>query len=121
MDRHDRRRIMRAPNRRASMDKINKLFLDLSTERMWPNSDFNKIYPNSMVHIEDKRVARLLLVLHELDQSVAGLEGLPKTELSELVSSAIWACGFVGSIEARYAIAAVLEMIETNDSMPESS
>jgi hypothetical protein len=33
---------------------------------------------------------------------------------------AFLACGFVDPIEARYAIAAVLEVIEMHDSMPES-
>jgi hypothetical protein len=100
------------------MDKINRLSPDPSTENMWLNPEAET---NSKVHIADKRVGRLLLVLHELDRSVAGLEELPKTELSELVSGAILACGFVDPIEARYAIAAVLEVIEMHDSMPESS
>jgi hypothetical protein len=103
------------------MDKINKLFLDPSTERMWPTAEVNPAFADSKVRIADERVARLLLMLHELDESVAGLEELPKTELSQLISSAIQACGFVDPIEERYAIAAVLEAIEMNDSMPESS
>jgi hypothetical protein len=73
------------------------------------------------VHLNDKRVARLLLVLHEIDQSVAGLEELPQTELSELVSSAIMACGFADGTEARYAISAVLDAIERRVPMSESS
>ena len=103
------------------MDKINKLFLDPSTERMWPTPEVNKAFADLEVRITDERVARLLLLLYELDESVAGLEELPKTELSELISSAILSCGFVDPIEERYAIAAVLEAIEVNDSMPESS
>jgi hypothetical protein len=103
------------------MDKMNKLFLDPSTERMWPTPAFNKTCSDAKVRIADQRVARLLLVLHELDESVAGLEELPKAELSELVSSAVLACGFVDPIEARYTIAAVWEAIEIDDSMPESS
>ena len=103
------------------MDKINKLFLDPSTERMWPTPDVNKAFADLKVRITDERVARLLLLLYELDESMAGLEELPKSELSELISSAILACGFVDPIEERYAIAAVLEAIEVHDSMPESS
>jgi hypothetical protein len=103
------------------MDKINKLFLDASTERRWHNPGFDNTGLPQKIHVTDKRVARLLLVLQELDESVAGLEELPKTELSELVSNAIMACGFVDPIEARYAIAAVLEAIGMHDSMPESS
>ena len=103
------------------MDNTNKLFLYPSTEHGWANPEFNKRCSDLKVRIADKRVARLLLVLHELDESVAGLEALPKAELSALVSSAILACGFVDPIEARYAIATVLETIEMQDSMPESS
>jgi hypothetical protein len=103
------------------MDKANKLFLYPPTERMWPTPELNQACSDAKVHIADERVARLLLVLHELDESVAGLEELPKTELSELVSSAILACGFVDPTETRYVIAAVLEAIEIQDSMPESS
>ena len=103
------------------MDKINKLFPYPSTKHMWPTPEVNQAFADSRVRITDERVARLLLMLHELDESMAGLEELPKTELSELISSAIQACGFVDPIEERYAIAAVLEAIEVNDSMPERS
>jgi len=112
---------MRARSKEALMDKINKLFLDPSTERTWPTPEVNQAFADLKVRITDERVARLLLILHEIDESVAGLEELPKTELIELISSAILACGFVDPIEERYAIAAVLEVIEMNDSMPESS
>ena len=103
------------------MDNTNKLFLYPPAEHGWANPEFSKPCSDLKVRIADKRVARLLLVLHELDESVAGLEALPKAELSALVSSAILACGFVDPIEARYAIATVLETIEMQDSMPESS
>jgi hypothetical protein len=104
------------------MDKINKLFPDPSTEHIWPAPEVNQAFADSRVRITDERVARLLVILHELDESVAGLEELPpKTELTELISSAILSCGFVDPIGERYAIAAVLEAIEMHDSMPESS
>lgn len=103
------------------MDKINRLFPYPSTKHMWPTPEVNRAFADSRVRITDERVARLLRMLYELDESVAGLEELPKTELSELISSAILACGFVDPIEKRYAIAAVLEAIEVNDSMPERS
>ena len=103
------------------MDEINKPFLDLSTEHIWPTPEVSQVFADLKVRVTDERVARLLLMLHELDESVAGLEELPKTELSELISSSIQACGFVDPIEERYAIAAVLEAIGVNDSMPERS
>jgi len=65
------------------------------------------------VTISETRVARLLLVLKELDERVAGLEDLPKNDLSELVAGAIHACGFTDPAEARSAIATVLQAIET--------
>ena len=102
-------------------DKMDNRYLDMSASKARPTPEFDNRLPNSNVQIADKRVARLLLVLHELDESVAGLEELPKSDLSELVSSAILACGFVDPAEARYAIAAVLKAIEAPDSMPECS
>ena len=64
---------------------------------------------------------QLLSVLRELDESVVQLGGLPQTDLTELVSSAIVACGFTSPVEAWYAIIAVLEVIETNGPARESS
>jgi hypothetical protein len=100
------------------MDKTNVLFHDFPIGPMRTNTEFNK---NSRVRIADKRVARLLIVLQELDESLEVLEYLPKAELSELVASAIFACGFVNPVEASYAIAAVLETISVHDAMAESS
>ena len=101
------------------MDKL-KLLPDPVTERILPASEYT-IYSDSKIHIADTKVARLLLVLHEIDQAVAGLEALPQTELTELVSSAIISCGFVDGTEARCAIVAVLEAIERHDPIPQSS
>ena len=55
-----------------------------------PDSKLDSIFPNLKVHIADKRVAQLLLVLHELDEWVSVSEGLQETELSELISKAYW-------------------------------
>jgi hypothetical protein len=103
------------------MDKINELFLYPSAEHRWPNPEFDKTCSHAEVHIADERVARLLRVLRELDESVAELEELPEPELGELVSNAILACGFVDPIEAWYAIATVSEAIEMHDPVLESS
>lgn len=62
--------------------------------------------------VPDMRVARLLLVLSELEACMAGLDDLPVTDLTELVSSAILACGFTDPSEVQYAIAEVLGVIE---------
>ena len=103
---------MRAQSREVPMDKTNEMFLYPFAQYIWRNPEFDKTCSRSGVHIADERVSRLLTALRELDESLAGLEELPEGELSELVSSAITACGFVDPIEARYAIATVLEVIE---------
>jgi hypothetical protein len=113
--RRDRRAFTRAPTGETLMDKTNDLFLNTAEN---PETGFRNTSSDSKVYIADRRMARLLLVLHELDKSVAGLEELPQPELTELVSSAIMACGFVDGTEARYAIAAVLETIEMGDLVP---
>jgi len=99
--------------------KINEQFYPFA-EHIWRNPEFDKTSPHSAVRIADERVARLLAALHELDESLAGLEELPKGELSELVSDAILACGFVDPVEAQYAIATVLEVIEMHDPVESS-
>jgi hypothetical protein len=83
--------------------------------------DYNNSGSHLTIRITDNRVSRLLLVLQQLDESMAGLEDLQEAELSELVSVAIRECGFIDPVEASYAIAAVLEAIEKYDSPPEYS
>jgi hypothetical protein len=102
------------------MDEMNELFPYPSTDYPWPRPGFHKPCSNAKVHVADKRMARLLLVLHELDRTVAGLENLRQPDLNELVSSAILACGFVNGTEARFAIAAVLDAIEKPGWLPGS-
>ena len=120
MEFHDRRRIhAREELKEATMDKINKLFSDPHVGNMQPAPDYNNSGSHLTIRIADKRVSRLLLVLQQLDESVAGLEDLQESELSELVSVAIRGCGFTDPVEASYAIATVLEAIEKYDSPPE--
>jgi hypothetical protein len=101
------------------MDNL-KRFPASAAEHGVPASEWNTI-DSSRIHIADSKTARLLLVLHEIDQAVAGLEALPQTDLVELVSSAILACGFADGTEARLAIVAVLEAIERRGPTPQSS
>lgn len=98
------------------MDNTNETFRNHSAVGN-EHSELERKDCKATVCISDKRVAQLLLVLHELDESVAGLEKLAKSDLSDLVSSAILACGFVDPMEARYAIASVLEAINAPDSL----
>ena len=105
---------LRAPRRRYPLDKM-KRFPDASTKYILPPPDLNTTRPESRVYPSDKRLARLMLALRELDESLAGFEELPQTEISQLVSNAISACGFAEGTEAEYAIAAVLDAIERRD------
>lgn len=101
------------------MDKVNGLFLHSTVEHICPNHAFDETFSDSDLHSQHKRVARLLVLLQQLDESAEGLEALPEPELSEIVSSAIRLCGFVDPIEARDVIATVLDAIEMQDPSPE--
>ena len=94
------------------MDKVNTLFLPCSVEQMCPNRAFDQTFSESGLHRQDKRVAQLLVLLQQLDESAEGLEALPEPELSEIVSSAIRVCGFVDPIETQDVMAIVLDAIE---------
>ena len=99
------------------MHKVNALFLHSSVEHMSPNPWCGKIC--SDLHIDFKRIARLLVLLQQLDESVDGLKTLPEPELSEIVSTAIRVSGFVDMIEAGDVVAMVLDAIKMQDPIPE--
>jgi hypothetical protein len=103
------------------MDEMNELSPYLRTEHIWPNPAFANASADSQVQIADERVARLLIVLHDIDTSVPDFDEMPESDLSELVSSAILACGFSDPIEASQVIAAILEMVEMPEPATESS
>jgi hypothetical protein len=94
------------------MDKGNRLFLHCSVEHMSPNNVLAKIFSNSDSDIQDKRVAQLMVLLQQLDESAGGLGAFPEPELREVVSSAVRLCGFLNPIEVRDVIATVLEALE---------
>ena len=94
------------------MDKTNELFPDSDVESS-SSREFDKTRSDCEVYIPDcRKIARLLRALRQLDESAAGLEQLPEAELIDLVYTALRESGFVDPIEARYAIAAVLEVID---------
>jgi len=97
------------------MDKLDTMLLYFAVEHMSASQAFDKTCAD--LHVDDKRVARLVVLLKQLDESSAGLEGLPEPERSEIVSTAIRVSGFVDPIEALDVIAIVLEAIEMEDSM----
>ncbi|MGA9473159.1 MAG: hypothetical protein WBV36_11890 [Terriglobales bacterium] len=94
------------------MDEVQHRFYDVGG--MWPrlHRGLRSTATDTSAGITDTRVARLLLVLSEINESVAGLESLPETQLTELVSGAILACGFTDPTEVRSVVATVLLAIE---------
>jgi hypothetical protein len=100
------------------MDKINKVFLHPFAEDMGPNPAYGETVSDPDLNI-NQRVAQLLMLLQQLDESAGGLETLPTPELGEIVSSALGLCGFEDPIEARAVFATVLEAIERPDPIPE--
>jgi hypothetical protein len=123
---------MHAPARRAGanpisseatmdMDKVNQLYLHLSPQYMRSNNVLTDTYSDSPSCLEDKRVAQLLVLLRQLQRSAGGLCGLPKPELTDIISSAVRLCGFVNPAESREVIATVLDALEMKEPMSESS
>ena len=88
------------------MEKPDAVILYFALEHMCASQAFDKACAD--LHIDDKRVARLLELLKQINESSAGLEALPEPERSEIVSSAIRVSGFVDPIEARDVIGIVL-------------
>jgi hypothetical protein len=97
------------------MDDLNEMFLYSSVEDMAANRALDKPFYDPDSQGQDRRVARLLILLQQLNESGQGLEGLPEPELSEIVRSAILLCGFLDPTETRNAIAVVLDAIEMQD------
>jgi len=103
------------------MDKVDALFLHTFVEHMCRNRVFGKTCSDSDLQIHDMRLARLLVLLRQLDESAEGPGALPEPELGEIVCSAIRVCGFVDPIEARDVIAIVIDAIEMQDLIPEGA
>jgi hypothetical protein len=102
-------------------DKVNQLYLHLSPQYMRSNHVLAETHSDSPSCLEDKRVAQLLVLLRQLQRSAGGLCGLPRPELTEIVSSAAHLCGFVNPIESREVITSVLDALEMKEPMSESS
>jgi hypothetical protein len=99
------------------MDKVNKIFFLSSVEQMYPLAK-----PNSdpILHVKDGRVARLLVLLQQLQESAGGLGVFPKPDVSEIVCCAARLSGFTNTIEVREVITTVLEAIEMQDANQEN-
>ena len=94
------------------MHKRDELRLRSSEENSLLTSDFTTRHLERELRITDKRVAQLLLILHEIDAGAADLEHFSEQQLRGIVGDAILACGFSDSADARGAIASILEVIE---------
>jgi hypothetical protein len=95
------------------MDEVQYQFYDIGG--IWPRlyRGLRSTATDTSAGVTDSRMARLLLVLSEINESVAGLDSLPETQLTELVSGAILACGFTDPAEVRSVVATVLNAIES--------
>jgi hypothetical protein len=94
------------------MDKMDEVSLEFPKESTLPTPESDADPLEHEIRITDRRVAQLLLVLHEIDVCINGLEQFSEPQLSELVGEAILACGFTDPVEARFALATVLDAIE---------
>jgi hypothetical protein len=112
----------RVQPREAPTDSRDELFPDSPVEFIQSSGELQTTRSDGEAHIPAcPRIARLLRTLRELDESLAGLEQMPKAELSSLIYSVLRESGFVDPSEARHAIAGVLEVIERQAPVMESS
>jgi hypothetical protein len=112
------RRVPARAIREATMNKVDELLFS-SDEHMYPSAAIGKIYSDSYLHLKDRRVAQLLVLMRQLHQSPGGLGAMPKPQLREIVSCAVHLCDFVNPIEARDVIAIVLNALETPNPLQE--
>jgi len=108
------------PQGEATMDKTSKPFLPFSAKEARPDRTFANASWQARLYLRDKRVAQLLLLLRQLNESAGGLGTLPPAELCEIVRSAVGICGFVKPIEAEDVVAAVLEAFDTQEQVLQS-
>jgi hypothetical protein len=103
------------------MSKGNEIVPNFSDTYIWPTATFAETWSDSQFSIHDKRVGRLLLLLQQLQQSAGRLVELPRPELDEIVSSAVRLCGFVDPTEEQDVTATVLDALEVQEPVGESS
>lgn len=101
------------------MSKADAIFLNFSLDPMPPDRAFGKPCSSPGWEFEDKRLPHLLVILQQLDQCMHRLEGVPESEVGEIVSTALRVCGFVEPGEAFQVIAVILDALEKQDPVPE--
>lgn len=102
------------------MDKVNELSLHPSAEPARQDCMICGAYSDSLFYIGGKRVARLSVLLQQIQQSLGALEALPHPELFEIVSGAVSLSGFVNPTETAEVTAVVLDALEILAPAPES-
>jgi hypothetical protein len=105
---------------KASMTNANPLLIHCCIGNMCLECAFAHASVVTELYRKDKRVAQLLVLLRQLNDCSGGLAALPKSELVEIISSAVGICGFLNPLEAHDVIATVLDALEIRDPIPES-
>jgi hypothetical protein len=95
------------------MDKFDDQLFYSSAPNMHPTRVWSDTYSDSPWHIKDRRVSQLLLLLQQLQEAAGSLRSLPKSELTEIVCSAVRLSGFMDPIEEQEVIAVVLNTLES--------
>lgn len=103
------------------MNNKEALFFHFSAKNMSPTNVFCRTLSDPNLSVQDNRVARLLVLLQQLDESPGGLGGLPQAELGEVISSAVRLCGFVNPVEALNVISTILDEIEPQGATSEEA
>jgi hypothetical protein len=78
----------------------------------WFDRGLSSTFADKSAGMRELRVANLLLILREIDETVHGLANLSESELSGLVLTAITACGFTDPAEVRLVVENVLQALE---------
>ncbi len=93
------------------MEKMNEPTLKSPEKTTSPTFGSRGDVLEPTVRITDRRVAQLLIVLHEIDVGAKALNTLSEGQLSDMVATAIMACGFTDLEEARIALRSILDVI----------
>jgi len=97
---------------KADMEKMSTRFFNATDLGVRLERTLTPTNADPSTYSSDIRLGQLLLVLNELEAGMAALEDLPDRDLTELISSAMLACGFTDPAQIRCAIAEILETIE---------
>jgi hypothetical protein len=84
-----------------------------ATRTGWFDRGLSRTSADRSASTHEIRVASLLPVLSEIDETARGFGNLTGTELSGLVLTAITACGFTDPAEVRLVVENVLQAWET--------